>query len=85
MYMLADWGHLPLIVSDGEQFASSMLCLITYDKRCISSCSVLSFKCKLDLYLRNIVDLHGRPEFNNNLDSMNYKQWWTPLEDLAAN
>ena len=29
MYMLADWGHLPLIVSDGEQFASSMLCLIT--------------------------------------------------------
>ena len=53
--------------------------------RCISSCSVLSFKCKLDLYLRNIVDLHGRPGFNNSLDSMNYKQWWTPREDLAAN
>ena len=53
--------------------------------RCISSCSVLSFKCKLDLYLRNIVDLPGRPGFNNSLDSMNYKQWWTPREDLAAN
>ena len=51
--------------------------------RCISSCSVLSFKCKLDL--RNIVDLPGRPGFNNSLDSMNYKQWWTPREDLAAN
>ena len=53
--------------------------------RCISSCSVLSFKYKLDLYLRNIVDLPGRPGFNNSLDSMNYKQWWTPREDLAAN
>ena len=53
--------------------------------RCISCCSVLSFKCKLDLYLRNIVDLPGRPGFNNSLDSMNYKQWWTPREDLAAN
>ena len=53
--------------------------------RCISSCSVLSFKCKLDLYLWNIVDLPGRPGFNNSLDSMNYKQWWTPREDLAAN
>ena len=52
--------------------------------RCISSCSVLSFKCKLDLYLRNIVDLPGIPGFNNSLDSMNYKQWWTPREDLAA-
>ena len=53
--------------------------------RCISSCSVLSFRCKLDLYLRNIVDLPGRPGFNNSLDSMNYKQWWTPREDLAVN
>ena len=52
--------------------------------RCISSCSVLSFKCKFELYLRNIVDLPGRPGFNNSLDSMNYKQWWTPREDLAA-
>ena len=43
--------------------------------RCISSCSVLRFKCKLDLYFRNIVDLPGRPAFNNSLDSVNYKQW----------
>ena len=53
--------------------------------RCISSCSVLGFKCKLDLYLRNIVHLPGRPGFNNSLDSANYKQWWTPRDDLAAN
>ena len=53
--------------------------------RCISSCSVLSFKCKLDLYLRNNVDLPGRPGYNNSLDSVNYKQWWTPRDDLGAN
>ena len=29
MCILADQGHLPLIVSDGRQFASSMLCLNT--------------------------------------------------------
>ena len=29
IFILADWGHLPLIVPDGEQFAFSMLCLIT--------------------------------------------------------
>ena len=49
--------------------------------RCISSCSVLRFKCKL----RNIVNLPGRPGFNNSLDSVNYKQWWTPRDDLAVN
>ena len=52
--------------------------------RCISSCSVLSLKCKLDLYLRNIVDLLGRPGFNNNLYSVNYKQGWTLHDDLAV-
>ena len=51
----------------------------------ISSCAVISFKCKLDLYLRNIVDLSGIPGFNNSLDSVNYKKWWTPRDDLAAN
>ena len=40
--------------------------------RCISSCSVFSFKRKLDLYLRNNVDLPGRPGFNNSLEP------WTP-------
>ena len=39
---------------------------------CISSCYVLSFKCKLDVYLRNIVNLPGRP---GSMDSVNYKQW----------
>ena len=34
--------------------------------------------------LKNIVDLPGRPGFNNSLDSGNYKQWWTPRDDLAA-
>ena len=29
--------------------------------RCIYSCSVVSFKSKLDCYLKNIVDLPGRP------------------------
>ena len=29
MYILADWGHLLFIVSDDDQFAFSMLCLIT--------------------------------------------------------
>ena len=43
--------------------------------RWISSCSVLSFKCKFDLYLKNIVNFPGRPGFNNSLDSVNYKQW----------
>ena len=37
--------------------------------RCISSCSVVSFKSKLDCYLKNIVDLPGRPGFSNSLDS----------------
>ena len=37
--------------------------------RCISSCSVVSFKRKLDCYLKNIVDFPGRPRFSNNLDS----------------
>ena len=37
--------------------------------RCISSFSVVSFKNKLDCYLKNIVDLPGRPGFSNNLDS----------------
>ena len=69
MYILADWGHFPLIVSDGDQFLffNAMPNYI----RCISSCSVLIFKCKLDLYLRNIVDIPGRTGFNNSLDSVN--------------
>ena len=52
--------------------------------RCICSCSVLNFKCKLDLYFRNSVDLPGRRGFNNSLDSSNYKHWWIPRGDLAA-
>ena len=53
--------------------------------RCISSCSVVSFKSKLDCYLKNIVDLPGRPGFSNSLDSGDILQWWTPREDLASN
>ena len=42
-------------------------------------------KCKLDCYLKIIVDLPGRPGFSNNLDSGDILQWWTPCEDLASN
>ena len=53
--------------------------------RCISSCSVVSFKSKLDCYLKNIIDLPGRPGFSNSLDSGDILQWCTPREDLASN
>ena len=53
--------------------------------RCISSFSVVSFKSKLDCYLKNIIDLPGRPGFSNNLDSGDILQWWTPREDLSSN
>ena len=53
--------------------------------RCISSCSVVSFKSKLEFYLKNIVDLPGRPGFSNSLDSGDILQWWTLREDLAPN
>ena len=36
-------------------------------QRCISSCSDVSFKSILDCYLKNIVDLPGRPGFSNRL------------------
>ena len=49
--------------------------------KCISSCSVVSFNSKPDCYLKNIVDLSGRPGFINSIDL----QWWTPCEDLASN
>ena len=52
---------------------------------CISSRSVVSFKNKLDCYLKNIIDLPGRPGFRNSLDSGYILQWWTPREDLASN
>ena len=45
--------------------------------RYISSCSVVSFKSKLDCYLKNIVDLPGRPRFSNSLASGDILQWWT--------
>ena len=38
------------------------------DIRCIYSCSVVSLKSKLDSYLKNIVDLPGRPIFSNSLE-----------------
>ena len=53
--------------------------------RCIYSCSVVSFKSKLDFYLKNIVDLPGGPGFSNSLDSRDISQWWTQRKDLAAN
>ena len=37
--------------------------------RGVSSCSVVSFKSKLDCYLKRIIDLPGRPGFSNILDS----------------
>ena len=36
-----------------------------------SSSSVVSFKSKLDCYLKNIIDLPGSPGFSNSLDSGN--------------
>ena len=53
--------------------------------RCISSSSVVSFKSKLDCYLKNIFDHPGRPGFSNSLDSGDILQWLTPREDLASN
>ena len=53
--------------------------------RCISSCSVVSFKGKLDCYLKNIIDLLGRSGFSNSLDSGDILQQCTPREDLASN
>ena len=53
--------------------------------RCIYSCSIVSFKSKLDCYLENIIDLHGRPRFSNILDSGDISQWWTQHKDMAAN
>ena len=53
--------------------------------KCISSSSVVSFKSKLDYYLKNIIDLPGRLGFSNSLDSGDILQWWTPREDLASN
>ena len=52
---------------------------------CIYSCSVVSFKSKLDCYLKNIVDLTGRLGFSNSLHSGDILQWWIQREDLAAN
>ena len=46
--------------------------------RCIYSCSVVSFKSKLDCYLKTIVvDLPGRPGFRNSMDYGDISQWWT--------
>ena len=53
--------------------------------RCIYSCSVVSFKSKLDSYLKNILDLPGRPELSNSLESRDISQWWTQREDLEDN
>ena len=53
--------------------------------RCTSSCSVVSFKSKLDCYLKNITDLPGRPGFNNSLASGDILQWWTSHEDPTSN
>ena len=43
--------------------------------RCISSCSVVSFKNKLDCYLKNVVVLPGRTGFSNSLYSGDILQW----------
>ena len=53
--------------------------------RLLSSCSVLSFKTKLDHYLMNIVDYPCQPGFNNSLDGGDSIRWSTLREDLAAN
>ena len=53
--------------------------------RCIYSCSVVIFKSKIHCYLKNIVDLPGRPGFSNSLDSADFSQWWTQHEVLAVN
>ena len=53
--------------------------------RCMSSCSVINIKRKIDCYLKNIVDPLARPGFSNILDSGDILQWWTPREDLTSN
>ena len=53
--------------------------------KCISSCSVVSFKSNLIVILKNIIYLPGRPGFRNSLDSGDIFQWWTPREGLASN
>ena len=52
--------------------------------RCVYSCSVVSFKSKLNSYFKNIVNLPGRPGFSNSLVFGDISQWWTQREDLAA-
>ena len=50
--------------------------------RCISSCSVVSFKSKLDFYLKNIINLPGMPGFSNSLDAGDILQsvrTWLPI------
>ena len=37
-----------------------------------------------DCYLKNIVNLPGRPGFSNSLESGDISQWWTQREDPAA-
>ena len=79
-------GRLGTLAFEFYSFRWPTICLsnvMPNHIRCISSCSVLNFKCKLDVYLRNIVDLPGRPGFNNRVDSVNYKQW-IPRDDLAT-
>ena len=44
--------------------------------RCISPCSVVSFKSKLDCYLKNIINLPDRHGFSNSLDSGDILQCW---------
>ena len=43
--------------------------------RCISSCSVVSFKSKLGCYLKNIINLQGRPGFSNSHFTMVDTEW----------
>ena len=53
--------------------------------RCITACSVYSFKHTLDSYLMNIVDNPCVPGFNNSLDGGDCIKWRTLCDDLAAN
>ena len=52
--------------------------------RSISSCSVLRFKTRLDIFLRSVKDLPCLPGFNNSLDGGD-RRWWSPRDGMATN
>ena len=71
-------GHLHTIASDGELFNS-----LPKSNRDITTCSVCSFKLRLDYYVSSIPDLPCPPRYNS-LDGGYCLQRWTPPDDQVA-